>query len=325
MKRRQVLAAFGSATVALPFASARAAGFPEKPVRIVVPFSAGNTLDTALRVAADAFYKSTGQLLIVDSKPGGGGVIAAQNVTGSAPDGYTMLLASSSMMTINPHTFSKLPYDPEKSFKPITNMIGSALVFAVNSGVPAYTLAEFIAWAKANRGKVSFASFTAGSASHFAGILLNQRAGLDMVHVPFNGTPPATQALMAGQVQAAFVTPQAVKPHIDSGRLRVLAISSPERAQTTPTWPTFHEQGFPELDIWVWSAAMAPAGTPDAIVAKLNSELVKAMAVPEVIEKWRTMDLAPLPTTPQELAGYMKSESSRWGEVIKASGFKIEE
>lgn len=325
MKRRQVLAAFGSATVALPFAGARAAGFPEKPVRIVVPFSAGNTLDTALRVAADAFYKSTGQLLIVDSKPGGGGIIAAQNVTGSAPDGYTMLLASSSMMTINPHTFSKLPYDPEKSFKPITNMIGSALVFAVNSGVPAHTLAEFIAWAKANRGKVSFASFTAGSASHFAGILLNQRAGLDMVHVPFNGTPPATQALMAGQVQAAFVTPQAVKPHIDSGRLRVLAISSPERAQTTPTWPTFHEQGFPELDIWVWSAAMAPAGTPDAVVAKLNSELVKAMAVPEVIEKWRTMDLAPLPTTPEDLAGYMKSESSRWGEVIKASGFKIQE
>lgn len=165
--------------------------YPDRPVRVVVPFAAGNTLDTALRQLGEEFKKDTGQQIIVDAKPGGSGIIAAQTVMQAPPDGYTLLLSNTSMLTINPYTFSKLPYDTEKSFKHVTGFVGASMVLAVNAAqVPANNLKEFIAWVKTQPGKVSYASFTAGNSSHFAGVILNQRAGLDMVHVPFNGTPP---------------------------------------------------------------------------------------------------------------------------------------
>ena len=325
MKRRTLVNALTLAPLALAHNPLRAQTFPDRPVRVVVPFAAGNTLDTALRQVAEIFKANTGQAILVDAKPGGSGIIAAQTVMQAAPDGYTLLLCNTSMFTINPHTFAKLPYDPDKSFKPVTNFLGSAMVMAVHASVPANNVAEFVAWTKANPGKVSFASFTAGNSSHFAGVILNQRAGLDMTHVPFNGTPPAVQNLVGGQVNAAFLPLLAVKPHVETGKVKLLAITSPQRSPLAPQLATFREQGYPDLDIYIWAALAAPAGTPDTLIAKLNAEFGKALRSIEIRDKWQAMGFEPLPTTPEEFTRFSQAESRRWAEAVKISGFKATE
>ena len=325
MKRRYILQAISAASLAAALPAAQAQSFPDKPVRIIVPFAAGNTLDTALRQVAEEFKKNTGQPLVVENKPGGSGIIAAQAVMAAPADGYTLLLANTSMLTINPHTFSKLPYDAEKSFRPITNFLGTSMVMAVNASVPANNVQEFVAYAKANPGKVSFASFTAGNSSHFAGVILNQRAGIDMIHVPFNGTPPAVQNLVGGQVNAAFLPLLAVKPHMESGKVKVLAVTSPQRSLLMPNVATFREQGFPDLDIYIWAAIVAPAATPDAAVARLNAEFVKALRSAEIKEKWRVADFETLPSTPEEFTKFAQADSRRWAEAVRISGFKASE
>lgn len=325
MKRRNALQALGALPLAISLPAVRAQSYPDKPVRIVVPFAAGNTLDTALRLVAEEFKKNTGQPMLIDNKPGGSGIIAAQTVMAAPPDGYTLLLANTSMFTINPHTFARLPYDPEKSFRPITNFLGSAMVMAVNASVPASNLKEFIAWTKAHPGKVSFASFTAGNSSHFSGVILNQRAGIDMIHVPFNGTPPAVQNLVGGQVDAAFLPLLAVKPHMDAGKVKVLAVTSPQRSPLMPGVATFREQGFPDLEIYIWAAIVAPAGTPEAVVGKLNTDLVRILKSAEIKDKWRTMDFETLPSTPQEFTKFAQADSRRWAEAVKISGFRASE
>jgi tripartite-type tricarboxylate transporter receptor subunit TctC len=182
-----------------------------------------------------------------------------------------------------------------------------------------------VAWTKANPGKVSYASFTAGNSSHFAGVILNQRAGLDMTHVPFNGTPPAVQNLVGGQVNAAFLPLLAVKPHVDSGKVKVLAITSPQRSPLAPQMATFREQGYPELDIYIWSSIAAPAGTPDAAIARINAEFVRALRSTEIRDKWFAMGFEPMPSTPDEAGRFAQAESKRWAEAVKISGFKAAE
>lgn len=322
MQRRKLLQALSTSPLALALPSAFGQTFPDRPVRVVVPFAAGNTLDTSLRQVAEVFKVNTGQPIVVDAKPGGSGIIAAQAVKNAPPDGYTLLLCNTSMFTINPHTFASLPYDPDKNFKPVTGFLGAAMVLAVNADVPAKTLAEFIAWTKANPGKVSYASFTAGNSSHFAGIILNQRAGIDMLHVPFNGTPPAVTALLSGTVNAAFVPMMAVKQHVDSGKLKVLAITTPKRSAHMPNLPTFREQGFPDLEIYIWSGLAAPANTPDAVIARLNTEFNKVLNSKQIKDQWDTVGFEPLPSTPQEFKAFYQAESKRWAEAVKISGFK---
>ncbi len=319
------VAGFGLAC-ALISAPAAAQTFPDKPVRVILPFAAGNTLDASLRQVAEVFQRNTGQALIVDNKPGGAGIVSAQALLQSPADGHTLLLANTSLLTINPHTFSKLPYDAEKSFRPVSNFLGASMVMAVNAtNVPANTLAEFVAWAKPLGDKVSFASFTAGNSSHFAGVILNQRAGLNMVHVPFNGTPPAVQNLVGGQVHAAFLPLLAVKPHVESGKVKVLAVTSPKRSALMPGVPSFTELGYGEMEIYIWAGLVAPAATPDAAIARLNTEFVKALNSAEIRDKWRAVDFEPLPTTPEEMLRFTRAESKRWAEAVRISGFKASE
>lgn len=328
MNRRRACQQLGGLLLptAVPWARAQnPAAFPDRLLRIVVPFAPGNTLDTALRQVAEEFKNNTGQPLLIDNKPGGSGIIAAQTVMTAPSDGYTLLLANTSMFTVNPHTFARLPYDPEKNFKPVSNFLGASMVMAVNNRVPANDVAEFVAWAKARPGKVSFASFTAGNSSHFAGVILNQRAGIDMVHVPFNGTPPAVTNLVGGQVDAAFLPLLAVKPQVDAGKLKVLAVTSPQRSALMPQVATFREQGYPDLEIYIWAAIAAPAGTSDAVIAKLNGEFVKILRSAELKEKWKTMDFESLPSTPQEFTRFAQADSKRWAEVVRISGFKASE
>jgi tripartite-type tricarboxylate transporter receptor subunit TctC len=320
--RRQILSLLG--TLGLGTTHVFAQGI-DRPVRMVVPFAAGNTLDTALRQVAEVFKVNTGQPMLVDNKPGGSGIIAALAVMNATPDGSTLLLANTSMFTINPHTFAKLPYVPEKNFKPVSNFLGASMVMAVNASVPVTNVKEFIIWAKAHSGSVSYASFTAGNSSHFAGVILNQRAGLDMVHVPFNGTPPAVQNLVGGQVHAAFLPLLAVKPHVESGKVKVIAVTSPQRSPLMPAVATFTEQGFPDLEIYIWAAIAAPAGTPDATIARLNAEFGKALRNDDIRQKWRAMDFEPLPSTPEEFTRFAQADSKRWAEAVKISGFKASE
>ena len=324
--RRVALArlARGAAAIAagVPLAARAQPAFPDRPVRVIMPFAAGNTLDVALRQAGEPFLRATGQPIVIDHKPGGSGLIAAQTLLQAPADGYTLLLANTSMLTINPHTFSKLPYDPVKSFRPVTMFLGATMVFAANAAVPARTLKEWIAYAKANPGKTNFASFTAGNSSHFAGVLLNQRAGIDMVHVPHNGTPPAVQNLIGGQVQTAILPLLAVRPHVEAGRVRVFAVTSATRSPLLPDVPTFVEEGFPDLDISIWSALVAPAATPDAAVARLNAEFTRVLSSDEIRTQWRTADFTPLPTSPDEAARFFATDSRRWAEAVRLSGFK---
>ena len=325
MHKRSTLFAL-AAFLFMGTALAQAPNFPERPIRVVVPFAPGNTLDNALRQVAEEFKKNTGQPIVVDNKPGGSGIIAAQNVMQAAPDGYTLLLSNTSMMTINPYTFAKLPYDPEKSYKPVTGFLGASLVLAVNAAnVPANNVKEFVAWAKTQSGGVSYASFTAGNSSHFAGVIMNQRTGLNMVHVPFNGTPPAVQNLLGGQVQAAFLPLMAVKSHVESGKIKVLALTSPQRSPLLPNVATFTEQGLPDLEIYIWSGLSAPAGTPDAIINKLQTEFSKVLKSQTIIEKWRAIDFEPLPFTSAEFQTFTRNDAKRWQEAVKISGFKASE
>ena len=318
----QTLAATAGLGASLSTTAAWAQSFPERPIKIIMPFAAGNTLDVSLRQVSELFLRSTGQPIIIENKPGGSGLIAAQACAQAAPDGYTLLLGNTSMLTINPHPFNKLPYDPVKSFRPVTNFLGATMVFAAHAAVPASNLKEWIAHARANPAKTNFASFTAGNSSHFAGVLLNRHAGIDMVHVPHNGTPPAVQNLLGAQVQTAFLPLMAVKPHVESGKIKVFAVTSSKRSSLLPGTPTFIEEGFPDLEIYIWSNIVAPAGTPDAVVNKLNAELTRALRSGEIAEKWRAVDFEPLPSSPEEAAQFMQADSRRWAEAVRISGFK---
>lgn len=322
MQRRNILRAMGAAPLAFALPSAYSQAFPDRPVRVVVPFAAGNVIDVALREVGEIFKVNTGQPILVDAKPGGSGIIAAQTVKNAPPDGYTLLLCNTSMYTINPHTRANLPYDPDKDFRPVTGLFGASMVMAVNASVPADTLAEFVKWAKAHPGGVSYASFTAGNSSHFAGVILNNRAGIDMLHVPFNGTPPAVSALLANTVQVAFLPMMAVKPHVDAGKVKVLAITTPTRSPHIPNVPTFKELGYPDLEIYIWAGIAAPAKTPDAAVERLNAEFNKALRTKEIKDLWFPRDFEPLPFTPQEFRAFYQAESRRWAEAVKISGFK---
>lgn len=299
--------------------------FPSKPVHVVVPFPAGNTLDNALRQVAEEYRKATGQPMLVENKPGGAGIIAAQHVARAPADGHTLLLVNTSMLSITPYTFkNKLPYDAEKSFKHITGFVGSTLVLAANKTVPAKNMQEYLNWSKTQQKPVTYASFTAGNTSHFAGVILNEKWGTNLMHVPFSGTPAAVQNLVGEQVHTAFLPLIAVKPHVESGRVKVIGVSSPKRSELLPDVPTFAEQGVPELNIYIWSGLSAPEGTPDWVIKKLNEDINKILRSEEIRSKWRDMDFEPMAMTPQEFTNYVGQESLRWRRVVEVSGFKID-
>lgn len=322
MQRRSILKTIGAGSLGLALPGVHAQSFPDRPIRMMLPYAAGNTVETHLREVGELFKANTGQPLVLEAKPGGSGIIAAESVKNAPADGYTLLVCNTTMFTINPHTRTNLSYDPDRDFKPVTNLLGASMVMAVNSAVPAGTLAEFVRWAKANPGKVSFASFTAGNTSHFAGVILNDRAGIDMLHVPYTGTPPVVTALLANTVQVAFLPMMAVKQHVEAGKIKVLAITTPKRSPHLPSVPTFRELGYPDLEIYIWAGIAAPARTPDAVVARLNAEFTKTLRAKEIKDRWFPRDFEPLPSSPEEFRTFYRDESRRWSEAVKISGFK---
>ena len=318
MTKRRLLK-LGTALVLLTTVSwpALAQDFPpKKPVSMVVGFAAGGASDTAARLIAKKLGENIGQTVLVDNKPGAGGNIAHQFVANSPGDGSTLLFGSVGPLTIAPHLM-KLPYDPVRDLAPITMGVNFPNVLVVHAGVGVKTLAEYVALAKKKPGVLDFASTGAGSASHLAGELFNDRASIDTVHIPYKGGAPALQDLLGGRVASYYSTPSTSAPHIESGKLIALATTGLTRPAFLPNVPTIAESGYPGFNATNWYAFVAASKTPKPLLDRWNLEIVKVLNSPDVKEQLLKHGLTPMPGTRDELARYMASETATWGRIIK--------
>lgn len=297
--------------------------YPVKPVRLIVPFAPGGPTDVVARVIAGRFADSFGQAAIVENRVGGGGNIGIVVVARAAPDGYTLLVVSSAFM-VNPTLYANAAYDPIKDFQPITLAGFSANILTAHPTAPAMTPKDLVAYAKANPGKVSFASAGAGSTPHLAGELFNLAAGLDMTNVPYNGAGPAIQAVLANQVPFAFTAITAAVPLVKGGRLRALAVTTPKRAAALPEVPTLGELGFADQETDTVQGVLAPAGTPRPIIARLHAELVKILQHPDTKTRMAEIGFEIVANTPEEYAVVLRTQLERYGKVIRSANLKVD-
>ncbi|NUZ06541.1 Bug family tripartite tricarboxylate transporter substrate binding protein [Piscinibacter koreensis] len=302
-----------------------AQGYPTKPVRLIVPYAAGGGTDFFARTVGGKLGEQLGQTIVVENKPGAATIIGAEAAAHSPADGYTVLLADSTTLAVNPSLYKKLPYDPVKDFAPVSLTARFAMLLVVNPNLSkATTVREFIDEAKREAGKMSFASVGAGTTHHLTMELFQQRAGIKLSHVPYKGAGPAIQDVVAGQVPVMFVDLAAGSPMIKAGRLRVLAVASPRRITALPNVPTFAEQGIPNFEAWAWQGLAVPTGTPRDAIARLNAEFAKAVQDPAVRQKLVDAGVEPIASTPDEMAAYIRSETAKWAQVIKQADIRIE-
>ncbi len=298
--------------------------YPSKPIKLVVPFPPGGPLDTIGRAIAQRLTQTWGQAVVVENKPGAGGNIGADAVAKSAPDGYTILMGALSTHAVNPSLYPNMPYDAVKDFAPITLVATTPNVLVVNPSLPVASAQAFIAYAKANPGKLNFGSGSTGSAGHLAGELFNVETAAAMVHVPFKGGAPATQALLAGDTQLMFDNLANAMPHVKAGKLRALAVTTAERSKLAPELPTMAEAGVAGFDISTWFGLFAPAGTPRDIVQKWNAEVVKILDSPEMRERLAAQGAEAAPTSPERFAAFVASEARKYARIVKLSGAKVD-
>jgi tripartite-type tricarboxylate transporter receptor subunit TctC len=299
-------------------AQASAQDYPKKPIELIVPYTAGGTTDNIARLIAQRFTDSWGATVVVNSRPGGGGSIGANVVAKAAPDGYTLLVATIGF-AITP-AMQKLPFNPIKDFAPITEIASLPLMLVVHPSVPANNLREFIALVKAQPGKWDFASAGVGTSPHLAGEMFKSMAGVDMVHVPFKGNSEVGNALLGGHIKVYFSLVPSTLQHVRAGTLRVLAVTTEQRLPELPDVPTIAESGFPGYEISSWQGVFAPAGTPSAVVAKINGEIVRMLHAPEVQARMAREGAEPVGSTPEQFAARVKSEIAKWEKVAKAAG-----
>ena len=303
---------------------ASAQEFPQgKPITIVVGFVAGGGTDTASRIIAKQLSENLGQPVVVENRPGAGGTIATQFVANAKPDGATLLLGTIGPMAVAPHMM-KLSYDPLTDFAPITMGVNFPNVLVVSPDIHVKTFDQFIAMAKSEPGRLTYASTGVGSAAHLAGELLNQRAGVEIVHVPYKGGSAAMVDLLGGRLSAYYATPSSAEAHIKSGKLIAIATTGLERSAILPDVPTVAEMGYPGFNASNWYAFVAPSKTPVAVLDRLNTELVRAINTPEVKEALNKHGLVPDPSSRQQLDKFIHSESSTWELVVKERGIKME-
>lgn len=328
MHRRKLLAyaLTASFAMALPtLGMAQAGGFPSKPVTLVVPFAPGGPTDAMARTLANAIKPVLGQTMLVDNKPGAGGNIGAEWVARAEADGHTLLFGTSGPLAINVSLYNKIGYDPLKSFAPILRLGHLPNVLVVHPSVPAQNAKELIAYAKAQPGKLSYASSGNGASSHLAGVLFNLRTGSDIQHIPYKGTGPALNDLLGGQVSMSFTDVLTALPHIKAGKLRILGVTSANRSRSLPEVPTLMEQGVPDFDVSVFFGIVAPASTPKDVVQRLNSALTQVLQQPEVRQGLMAQGLEMASDlAPEQLAAFLQKEVPKWREVVKASGAKVD-
>ena len=304
--------------------SAHAQGnYPDKTVRIVVGFSAGGTTDVVARILAKELTEELGQSFVVENKPGAGSNIGVESVVRAPADGYTLLMMAVTS-AINQTLYPKLRFDITKDLAPIALAAKVPNVLVVNPGVPVNTVQELIEYGKKNPGKLNFASSGSGTSIHMAGELFKLETKLDVAHIPYKGSSPAVTDLIGGQVQYMFDNMPSAWPHVQAGKLRALAVTTPNRSPAAPNVPTMQESGFKGFDVSSWFGLMAPAGTPQPIIDKLNAAVLKALAKPDVQKKMFDLGAEPQKTTPAEFGAFIKKEVDTWGPVVKASGAKVD-
>jgi len=301
-----------------------AQNFPDRPITLVVPNPPGGLVDTSARLLSEPLTRVIGQPVVIDNKPGASGNIAYQYVANAKPDGYTLLISYSGYHVGNPSLFDKLPWDPIKDFSPIALLTVSTNVIAVHPSVPVSNLKEFIAYAKANPGKLNYASQGNGSVSHIGTEIFKQTTGVDMVHVPYKGSGPAIQDVLAGQVQVFISTPPSLMQHIQSGKLKGLAVTGKNRHPGMPNVPTTAEAGLPSFQLESWVALYAPAGTPAPVVAKLTDSVKQSLAMPEIKERADTAGVELRYLSPGQTDALVKKELPLWNKAIKAAHITLD-
>ena len=301
--------------------------FPNKPITLIVPFAPGGSSDVIARLVGAKLTESLKQTVVIESKPGGAGVIAMQIAARAPADGYTLILGHIGTMAVNPAMFEKLPYDAVKDFMPVSLVATVPTVLVVHPSLPATNLKEFLDLAKAKPGSINLGSAGNGSAGHLASEYLKQVTKLDkdsIVHVPYRGTGPMLTDLLAGQTQATVTGAIPVLPHIKAGKLRVIAVGTTKRLDVLPDVATVAEAGFPGFETSQWYGILAPANTPTAIVTKLSTEIAAALKAPDVVAKLKADGSEPIGSTPEEFAAFITKEAVRWGAVVKTAGIKAE-
>lgn len=302
--------------------SALAQEYPVRPVKIIISFTAGGPTDIVARLLAHRMSEATGQQFLVDNRPGGGGTIGANLAARSAPDGYTLYVGGITSMSMAPHVHRKLPYDPFKDFAPITKLTIQPLMLMVHPSLPVRSVQEFIKLARARPGQLDYASSGLGGTGHLAGELFKTVTGTQMMHIPYKSAGPALTDLTAGQVQVMFGTMLAAVPLIKNSKIRPIAVTSDKRTVALPEVPTFIESGLRNFEAVSWNCMVAPAGTPEPVIQRLNAELVRIVNDPTVLQRLTADGVVGAGSTPQELAAYIKSESEKWGKVIRDAGVK---
>jgi len=321
MRDRLLRTAFAAALLALA-AAALGQGYPNRPVRLVVPLSPGGFADTPARIITPHLSEALGQQVFVDNRPGAGATIGTDFVAKSKPDGYTLLFTGTPHV-ISPALYKNLPYDPLKDFESVIMVASGPYVLVVNPQLPVRSVQELIALAKTQPGKIDYASSGNGSAQHLVSALFASMAGIDLNHVPYKGSGPAMQDLLSGQVKVSFAGIPNVMPHVKAGRLRALAVSTPKRATDLPDVPTVAEAGVPGYDATLWLAVLAPAGTPSEIVQKLYTETAKVLRTPEVQQAIAPTGVEVSILGPHELPAFMRAEYEKWSKVARDTGATV--
>jgi tripartite-type tricarboxylate transporter receptor subunit TctC len=296
--------------------------YPNKPIKLIVAFAAGGATDLVGRLMAHGMEKELGQPIIVENKPGGGSNIGSEIVARAKPDGYTLLLGTVANAT-NMSTYNNMRYDTEKDFIPVTHFMSSPSILVVNSALPVHNIKELIAYAKANPGKLSYASSGAGGSPHFAGEMLRLRTGIDILHVPYKGASPAITDIMAGNVSMGFMTAAGVLPSIESGRIRAIAVAGLKRLPQLPNVPTVEEQGIPDFEVSSWNGLFAPAGTPPAIIDKLSKAALKVLEQKDVQTQFSDAAALAVGGSPEDFRQYVKAEIAKWRKVAEAADIKL--
>jgi tripartite-type tricarboxylate transporter receptor subunit TctC len=316
--------AFTAIALALLSASAFAQGYPNKPIRLVVGFTPGGVSDVLARAMSAKLSQNLGQQVVVDNRPGAGTTIASEFIAKSAPDGYTLYFCDATTHAINASLYTRLPYDSVKDFAFISLVASTPLLLVVNPALPAKTVPELIALAKSRAGQLNYASSGNGTIVHLAGETFKSMAGVDLVHVPYKGSAPATVAVIAGDVAFIFSTMPAALPHVKSGKLRALAVTTPARVAAVQDIPTVAESGLPAFDLTLYSGVIGPAGMPREIVQRVNGELAKVVNSAEIKEFFATQGATPMASSPEQFADHMRADIVKLGKAVKASGAKAD-
>lgn len=310
------------AAMTTPAVATEAANWPTQPVKLIVPFAPGGTSDVLAREIAARLQVALKQTVVVDNKAGAGGVLGADSVAKAAPDGYTVLLGTIATHAINPALMPRMPYKADRDFAPVILLGKISNVLLIGPGAQARTVKDIVAAAKAKPGDITFASAGQGTSQHLSGEVFRLMTGADLTHVPYKGSAPAIQDVMGGQVPMSFETVTVALPQIKAGKVKAVAVTSARRSAQLPDVPTLAEAGVPGFDVSSWQALYLPAGTPPAIVAKLNAEVQKIVAQPEVKARMESLGLEYAPNTPAQFTEFQKAEQARWAKVIKDGNVK---